>query len=76
MKKCKANYIKILAAMRDNSLEVAKLFKESGNIELSKRETAEANAYQVTIWLLSDHDNSFEGYGKIYFPEEFKEENK
>ena len=71
MKKCKANYIKILAAMRDNCLEVAKLFEKDGNTEAAKRQIAEANAYQSTVWLLLDYNNSFEGYGKIYFPEEF-----
>ena len=73
MKKCKANYIKILAAMRDNNYDVAKVFENSGNIKAAEKERAEAKAYQIAIWLLSDYDNSFEGYGKIYFPEEFEE---
>ena len=72
MKKCKENYIKILTAMRDNSYDVAKIFENSGNTEAAQKENSEAYAYQVAIWLLSDYDNSFEGYGKIYFPEEFK----
>ena len=73
MKKCKANYIKILAAMRDNSNDVAKIFEKDGNTEAAQREYSEAYAYQVAIWLLSDYDGSYKGYGKIYFPEEFEE---
>ena len=72
MKKCKENYIKILTAMRDNSYDVAKVFENSGNNERAKRLESEAMAYQVAIWLLSDYNNSFEAYGKNYFPEEFE----
>lgn len=72
MKKCKANYIKILAAMRDNSYDVAKLFEKDGDNERAKRLESEAMAYQVAIWLLSDYNNSFEAYGKNHFPEEFE----
>ena len=71
MKKCKANYIKILAAMRDNSYDVAKLFEKDGNNERAQSLKAEAAAYQTAIWLLSDYNNSFEAYGKNHFPEEF-----
>ena len=73
MKKCKANYIKILAAMRDNSYDVARLFEKDGNNERAQRLRAEAAAYQTAIWLLSDYNNSFEAYGKNHFPEEFEE---
>ena len=72
MKKCKANYIKILAAMRDNNYGVAKIFETSGNIKAAEKERAEASAYQAAIWLLTDFDNNFERYGKIYVPEEFE----
>ena len=73
MKKCKENYIKILTAMRDNNYDVAKVFENSGNIKAAEKERAEAGAFQIAIWLLTDFDNSFERYGKIYFPEEFEE---
>ena len=72
MKKCKENYIKILTAMRDNNYDVAKIFENSGNTKAAERERAEARAYQAAIWLLTDFDNNFERYGKIYFPEEFE----
>ena len=72
MKKCKANYIKILAAMRDNSNDVAKIFEKDGDNERAQSLKSEAYAYQVAIWLLSDDGNSFEAYGKNYFPEEFE----
>ena len=73
MKKCKENYIKILTAIRDNNYDVAKVFENSGNIKAAEKERAEAGAFQIAIWLLTDFDNSFERYGKIYFPEEFEE---
>lgn len=73
MKKCKANYIKILAAMRDDSYNVAKILEKDGYTEIAEREKAEARAYQVAMWLLSDFDGSFKGYGEIFFPEEFKD---
>ena len=72
MKKCKENYIKILTAMRDNAYDVARSFEKDGKIEIAQKERAEAAAYQTAIWLLTDHDSSFEGFGKIYFPEEFE----
>lgn len=72
MKKCKKNYIKILTAMRDNSNDVAKQLEKNGNPELAQKVKAEVAVYQDVIWLLSDYDNSFEEYGKIYFPEEFE----
>ena len=71
MKKCKANYIKILAAMRTNSYDVAKLFEKDGDMEAAQKEYGKAYAYQTAIWLLSDYDGSYRGYGKIYFPKEF-----
>ena len=73
MKKCKENYIKILTAMCDNSNDVAEVFENSGNTKAAEKERAEAGAFQIAIWLLTDFDNSFEKYGKIYFPEEFEE---
>ena len=72
MKKCKENYIKILAAMRKNSYNVAKIFEKDGDNERAQGEYGKAYAYQVAIWLLSDYDGSFKGYGKIYFPKEFE----
>ena len=72
MKKCKENYIKILTAMRDNSYDTARLFDEDGNKERAGMLRSEAMAYQVAIWILSDYNNSFEAYGKNYFPEEFE----
>ena len=71
MKKCKANYIKILAAMRDDGYDFARLFEKDNN-EKAEIFRAEARGYQVAIWLLSDYNNSFEAYGKNYFPEEFE----
>ena len=38
MKKCKENYIKILAAMRDNAYDVARGFEKDGNAEIAQKE--------------------------------------
>lgn len=71
MKKTKANMIKILAAMRENTLDCAKLAESDGDKIFAARLRAEAQGLQEAIWIISNYNNSFEGYGKIYFPEEF-----
>ena len=71
MKKCKANYIKILAAMRENTYNLAKSVEKDGDDIWAARLKAEADGLQEAIWLISNYYNSFEAYGKIYFPEEF-----
>ena len=71
MKKTKVNMIKILAAMRENNLVLAKSAKKDGNDIWEARLRAEAQGLQEAIWLISNYNDSFEGYGKIYFPEEF-----
>ena len=73
MKKCKANYIKILAAMRKNAYNLAKSVEKDGDDIWASRLRAEADGLQEAIWLISNYSNSFEAYGKIYFPEEFPE---
>lgn len=71
MKKTKANMIKILAAMRENNLALAKSVKKDGDDIWAARLRAEAMGLQEAIWLINNYNNSFENYGKIYFPEEF-----
>ena len=71
MKKTKANMIRILAAMKENSLTLAKNKKKNGQDIWAARLRAEARGLQEAIWLISNYNDSFEGYGKIYFPEEF-----
>ena len=71
MKKTKANMIKILAAMKENNLALAKSVKKDGDDIWAARLRAEAQGLQEAIWLISNYNNSFEGYGKIYFPKEF-----
>ena len=71
MKKTKANMIKILAAMKENNLTLAKSVKKDGNDILAARLRAEAQGLQEAIWIISNYNNSFESYGNIYFPEEF-----
>ena len=71
MKKTKANMIKILAAMRENDIVLAKSVEKDGEDIWAARLRAEAQGLREAIWLISNYNNSFEGYGKIYFPEEF-----
>ena len=71
MKKTKANMIKILAAMRENAYNLAKSIEKDGDDILAARLKAEAQGLQEAIWIISNYNNSFEGYGKIYFPDDF-----
>ena len=73
MKKCKANYIKILAAMRENACNLAKSVEKDGDDIWAARLRAEAEGLQEAIWLISNYNDSFKSYGEIYFPEEFSE---
>ena len=71
MKKTKANMIKILAALRENNLILAKSAKKDGNDIWTARLRAEAQGLQEAIWIISNYNNSFESYGTIYFPDDF-----
>ena len=71
MKKTKANMIKILAAMKENNLTLAKSVKKDGDDIWAARLRAEAQGLQEAIWIISNYNNSFESYGNIYFPKEF-----
>ena len=71
MKKTKANMIKLLAAMRENTSDCAKWVESDGDKIFAARLRAEAQGLQEAIWIISNYNNSFEGYGKIYFPKEF-----
>ena len=71
MKKTKANMTKILAAMKKNNLALAKSVEKDGDDIWAARLRAEAEGLQTAIWLISDYNDSFKSYGKIYFPEEF-----
>lgn len=73
MKKTKANMIKILAAMKENNLTLAKSVEKDGDDIWAARLRAETDGLQEAIWLISNYNNSFEAYGKIYFPKEFPE---
>ena len=63
--------IKILAAMRENNLILAKSVEKDGDDIWAARLRAEAHGLQEAIWLISNYNDSFKGYGEIYFPEEF-----
>ena len=71
MKKTKTNMIKILAAMKENNLTLAKSVKKDGDDIWAARLRAEAQGLQEAIWLISNYNNSFESYGSIYFPDDF-----
>ena len=71
MKKTKANMIKILAAMRENTSDCAKWAESDGDKNFAARLRAEAQGLQEAIWIISNYNNSFESYGSIYFPDDF-----
>ena len=71
MKKTKANMIKILAAMRENASNCAKWAESDGDKEFAARLRAEAQGLQEAIWIISDYNNGFKEYGKIFFPDDF-----
>ena len=71
MKKTKTNMIKILAAMRENTSDCAKWAESDGDKNFADRLRAEAQGLQEAIWLISNYNNSFEEYGKIFFPDDF-----
>ena len=71
MKKTKANMIKILAAMRENTSDCAKWDVSDGDKIFASRLRVEAQGLQEAIWIISNYNNSFQGYGKIYFPDDF-----
>ena len=71
MKKTKVNMIKILAAMKENNLVLAKSAEKDGDGIWAARLRAEAHGLQEAIWLISNYNDSFEGYGKIFFPDDF-----
>ena len=71
MKKTKANMTKILAAMKKNNLALAKSVEKDGDDIWAARLRAEAEGLQTAIWLISDYNDSFKSYGKIYFPDDF-----
>ena len=71
MKKTKANMIKILAAMRENTSNCAYWAESDGDKVFAARLRAKAQGLQEAIWIISNYNNSFEGYGKIYFPDDF-----
>ena len=71
MKKTKANMIKILAAMKNNASDCAKWAENDGDKNFAARLRAEAEGLQTAIWLISDYNDSFKSYGKIFFPDDF-----
>ena len=71
MKKTKVNMVKILAAMKKNNLALAKSVEKDGDDIWAARLRAEAEGLQTAIWLISDYNDSFKSYGKIYFPDDF-----
>ena len=71
MKKTKANMIKILAAMRENTCTLAQSVEKDGDDIWAARLRAEAQGLQEAIWIISNYNNSFESYGAIYFPDDF-----
>lgn len=67
MKRTKENMIKLLTALKDNCLNVAKSLG-AGSTSLKDDLLGRASAYQAIIWILEEKE-FFEGQWAIFFKE-------
>lgn len=66
MRQTKANVVKLLAAMRDNTREVARNM-EADNPQFARELRQQAGGLQDAIWLLTD-TSYFKKIENVYFP--------
>lgn len=69
MKNIKANQIKVIRAMYENSHNLRRIYEENGEDEKAKRELIRATELSSVIMLLEDKEH-FKAIAKIYFPDE------
>lgn len=69
MKNTKANHIKVIRAMYENSHELRRIYEEKGENEKAKRELICATELSSVLMLLEDKEH-FKAIAKIYFPDE------
>ena len=69
MKNTKANQIKVIRAIYENTHALRKMYEERGEIEKAKRELIRATELSSVLMLLENKDH-FSDIAKIYFPDE------
>lgn len=69
MKNTKANQIKVIRAIYENTHAMRKMYEERGEIEKAKRELIRATELSSVLMLLENKDH-FSDIAKIYFPDE------
>ena len=69
MKNTKANLIKVIRAMYENSHNLRRFYEEKGKNEKAKRELIRATELSSVLMLLEDKEH-FKAIAKIYFPDE------
>ena len=69
MKNTKANLIKVIRAMYENSHDLRRIYEEKGEDEKSKRELIRATELSSVLMLLEDKEH-FKAIAEIYFPGE------
>ena len=69
MKNTKANQIKVIRAIYENTHALRKIYEEKGETEKAKRELIRATELSAVLMLLEDTKH-FHDIAKIYFPDE------
>lgn len=69
MKNTKANQIKVIRAIYENSHALRRIYEEKGEDEKAKRELIRATELSSVLMLLEDKEH-FKAIAEIYFPGE------
>ena len=69
MKNTKANQIKVIRAIYENTHAMRKMYEEKGETEKAKRELIRATELSSVLMLLENNEH-FHDIAKIYFPDE------
>lgn len=69
MKNTKANQIKLIRAMYENTHALRRMYEEKGEYEKAHRELIRATELNSVMMILEDKEH-FKEMAKIYFPDE------
>ena len=69
MKNTKANQIKLIRAIYENTHALRRIYEEKGEDEKAKRELIRATELSSVLMLLEDKEH-FKAIAEIYFPDE------
>ena len=69
MKNTKANQIKLIRAIYENTHSLRRIYEEKGEDEKAKRELIRATELSSVLMLLEDKEH-FKAIAEIYFPDE------